>query len=62
MSAMHPLGVVAAPGLSAKELKTFESIKAHFTGDAAQELEGFVYASLMLLRATLFVRVKSEAA
>ena len=62
MSAMHPLSVTDRSGLPAKELKTFEAIKSHFTAEEAVNLEDFVFVSVMLLRATLFARVKAIAA
>lgn len=54
MSAMHPLSVTDGTSLPAKSLGTFNSIREHFTGTEAENLEEFVFVSLMMLRGTLF--------
>lgn len=57
MSVMHPLSVTEGPDLPTKSLRTFDAIHEHFTGAGAQNLEEFIFISLMLLRATMFMSV-----
>jgi hypothetical protein len=58
MSAMHPLEVLATAGAKPLKLLTFAQIRSHFSDAGAEELEGFIFFSLMLLRASVRVRVQ----
>lgn len=60
MSAMHPLQFTKGPNLPVKNLLTFDAIREHFKGAEAQNLDEFVFISLMLVRSTLFLRLKSS--
>ncbi|MBP1205794.1 hypothetical protein JOD97_003856 [Duganella sp. 1411] len=53
MSAMHPLSVSDGTNQPARSLGTFNSIREHFTGTEAENLEELVFVSLMMLRVTL---------
>jgi hypothetical protein len=51
MSAMHPLQVILRGTKSPRNLKTYEQIRNHFLTVDRDQLEQFVYVSLLLLRA-----------
>jgi hypothetical protein len=59
MSAMHPVQVLVTADAEPLKLLTFEQIRDHFTNSGADELEGFVFFSLMLLRSTVSARLPS---
>lgn len=61
MSSMHPLRVTENSSLPGRSLRTFAEIKEHFNGAEAENLEEFVFISLMLLRATVSVRLTARA-
>ncbi|MEP6907108.1 MAG: hypothetical protein ABI858_03885 [Pseudoxanthomonas sp.] len=58
MSAIHPLTVSDGDGYDKKELRTFQEVERHFTGEEEVNLSDFVFFSLMLLRSKMLVRVK----
>lgn len=53
MSGIHPLNVTIKNYKSVKKLRTFQQIKSHFTKTPREEIERFVYVSLLLLRANV---------
>lgn len=58
MSTMHPVQFALPEDSTPVKLQTFEQIAKHFVGAGREELEGFVFFSLMLLRATLLTLVE----
>jgi hypothetical protein len=62
MSAMHPLQFRSSPASPLKTLRTFQQIRAHFLKINRDEVEHFVFISLLLLKAKLSVLVKTRKA
>jgi hypothetical protein len=58
MSVMHPLQVVLPGNPNPVKLHTFEQISGYFAVAGLDEMEGVVFTSLMLLRASMLVLVK----
>lgn len=58
MSLMHPLRVFENSSSPGRNLQTFAEIKEHFNGAEAENLEEFVFITLMLLRSTISVRLR----
>jgi hypothetical protein len=51
MSGMHPLTVSSGKGTATRELRTFQQIHDHFLRIERDQMEQFVFVSLLLLRA-----------
>ena len=61
MSSMHPLRVFENSSSPGRNLHAFAEIKERFNGAEAENLEEFVFISLMLLRSTISVRLTARA-
>lgn len=59
MSAMHPLQVSYGAEEAPVRLVRFEDVQRHFSGAGAEDLEHFVFFSLMLLRASVSAHLQA---
>jgi hypothetical protein len=62
MSTMHPLQVRSKNATSFQSLRGIEEIRSHFLETDPEEVEHFVFISLLLLRAKLVVHVQERQA